>query len=198
VLFVSHNMSAVRNLCGRGLLLVQGQKHFDGSAERTIMEYSSSTPKDSRLSWNRPDDLSRNGIAFETIHATLLGQQPQLRLKCNVVLQADDNGEAVFIAVDICDQLQTPIMQALPFAAPFISGRAGRQHLSLEIDLPPLIPGHYFLDFWIGSHFSSTVDYVKNVVTFEIVDGPSPDRSFPYSPGHGFLVPASRCEFLPV
>jgi lipopolysaccharide transport system ATP-binding protein len=97
--------------------------------------------------------------------------------------------------VDICDQLQVPIMQALPVAKPFIPGSPGIRHLSLEIDLPPLIPGRYLVDFWIGPHFSSTADYVKNAVAFEVSESPSANRSWPHSSNHGFVVPPSRCSY---
>lgn len=39
VLFVSHNMSAVKNLCKRGILLDKGQISFMGTADETISEY---------------------------------------------------------------------------------------------------------------------------------------------------------------
>jgi len=196
VLFVSHNMSAVRNLCSRGLLMVKGQKLFDGTAEQAIAEYSSATTTQSSLTWKRPLNLPQDQIGFESIEVHLSGEESQVQLKCSIVLQSPQSGEPVFIAVDICDQLQTPIMQALPFTKPFISGKSGRQRLSLEIDLPRLIPGQYVLDFWIGSHFSTTADYVKNAVTFEVVQAPSSDRSFPHSSSHGYLVPESRCALV--
>ena len=39
VLFVSHNMSAIQNLCTRGILIRQGQLVFDGTAEQAVTEY---------------------------------------------------------------------------------------------------------------------------------------------------------------
>lgn len=41
VLFVSHNMAAVRNLCKRGVLLNQGQVDFQGSVNETVERYLS-------------------------------------------------------------------------------------------------------------------------------------------------------------
>ncbi|MCQ2102479.1 MAG: polysaccharide ABC transporter ATP-binding protein [Fibrobacter sp.] len=41
VLFVSHNMGAVRNLCKTGIVLSQGQVAFSGSAEEAIGFYTS-------------------------------------------------------------------------------------------------------------------------------------------------------------
>lgn len=39
VLFVSHNMAAVQNLCARGLVVREGHLAFDGSAQEAIADY---------------------------------------------------------------------------------------------------------------------------------------------------------------
>ena len=41
VLFVSHNMGAVKNLCKRGIVLNQGQVAFDGDVEEAVVSYTS-------------------------------------------------------------------------------------------------------------------------------------------------------------
>lgn len=40
VLFVSHNLSAVRNLCNRGIVLCQGTSFFDGTSEESVDFYT--------------------------------------------------------------------------------------------------------------------------------------------------------------
>ena len=45
VLFVSHNMAAIRQLCERSLLLDQGRVVFDGPTEETIDRYQQSLPR---------------------------------------------------------------------------------------------------------------------------------------------------------
>ena len=47
VLFVSHNMGAVKNLCKRGIVLDQGQIAFDGDAEEAIDFYIDSNVQNS-------------------------------------------------------------------------------------------------------------------------------------------------------
>ena len=44
VLFVSHNMAAVRNLCSRGIVLDQGKMVFDGGVEEAIRYYLQEAP----------------------------------------------------------------------------------------------------------------------------------------------------------
>jgi lipopolysaccharide transport system ATP-binding protein len=39
VLFVSHNMAAIQNLCTRGILIREGLLAFDGTAEQAVTEY---------------------------------------------------------------------------------------------------------------------------------------------------------------
>lgn len=45
VLFVSHNMSAVRNLCGTGILLEKGTLTFSGTANEAVNKYLSDNEK---------------------------------------------------------------------------------------------------------------------------------------------------------
>lgn len=195
VLFVSHNMPAIQSLCSRGLVMLGGKVQFDGPTTRAIEAYSNCKTSTSGLSWTRPRGLARPIMAFESIDCVLSGRQPQIRMECDVTLETSETTAPVFVAVDVCDHIGTPLMQAIPATKPFISGSVGRRRVSVQIDLPPLIPGRYSLDFWIGSHFATTSDYVKSVVVFEITDSPSSDRSYPHSPNHGFLVPASRFTF---
>src|SRR5512133_1131145 len=42
VLFVSHNMSIIRNLCNKGLILNEGQSIFTGDAESAVISYVNS------------------------------------------------------------------------------------------------------------------------------------------------------------
>lgn len=48
VLFVSHNMGAVKNLCKRGIVLNQGQVAFDGGVEEAVEYYMESSVRNSK------------------------------------------------------------------------------------------------------------------------------------------------------
>jgi lipopolysaccharide transport system ATP-binding protein len=41
VLFVSHNLEAIRSLCSKGLLLQNGKMIFSGDINKTVSEYVS-------------------------------------------------------------------------------------------------------------------------------------------------------------
>jgi lipopolysaccharide transport system ATP-binding protein len=65
VLFVSHNMEAVRSLCQRGILLKDGQMGGDGNVDDILQEYSNSLP-------NQRFDISTNPKYGLTIQSVLL------------------------------------------------------------------------------------------------------------------------------
>jgi lipopolysaccharide transport system ATP-binding protein len=85
-------------------------------------------------------------------------------------------------------------MQVVPKFEPFIGGAPGVYHVELGIELPPLVPDLYTLDFWIGLHNAETFDLILQALTIEIVDSPDPTRSFPYVHAHGAIVPMSTVK----
>ncbi len=68
VLFVSHNMNAIRNLCGRSVLLSQGRLIEAGPTDEVIEKYASQFQSSiaSRIDFKRPDtDTEAYPIALE-------------------------------------------------------------------------------------------------------------------------------------
>jgi hypothetical protein len=86
-------------------------------------------------------------------------------------------------------------MQAEPIQESPTQLSAGGYRLRIQIELPPLIPGRYTADLWLGSHYSATLDNVKNAIAVTIEHSPSVGRSFPHSADHGRIVPTSKCQF---
>ena len=59
ILFVSHNMGAIRALCSRAVLLEGGQVAFDGDASDAITEYLGKTDEaGGRIFWTRDDSAA--------------------------------------------------------------------------------------------------------------------------------------------
>ena len=146
--------------------------------------------------WIRPSRLATEHIGFEELSVELTGEQPGLTLQCSLRISARSGHAKSFMAADISDSTGTVIMQALPHAAPFIPGAPGSYDLVLEISLPPLIPGAYWLSFWLGPHNTETYDFVQKAVSFEVVENPTPGRMFPHTADHGYIVPKSRCKVI--
>lgn len=76
VLFVSHNMGAIRKLCSRVILLRQGRLVSDGDANATIAAYLTNLDRGASDPFNNNPDRSGNGRAA-FISASVIGPHGQ-------------------------------------------------------------------------------------------------------------------------
>lgn len=196
VLFVSHNMPAVRNLCRRGLVMHQGSVICEGTVDRCVERYLGLSGE-ARSQEYRVEPDPGKALAFRTVNARLLGEQPHhvLRLEMELVSQGDH--KPAHVAVDILDGSGSAIMQAIPTFDGLLRSDSKVHHVTVEIQLPPLIPREYLVSVWAGSHNTETLDWAQQCVSFEVMHSPARKRVFPYTADHGYIVPASVCEYLP-
>lgn len=190
ILFVSHNMAAVENLCRRGLLLDRGTIAAEGDMHRVIQAYQASFEKGQSNSWEfsgssaAPVIVARAGL-------TLNGRQPNHMLTVSCEIESRAAHRDVFVAFDIVNSIGVTVCQAIPVITPFIQFREQPQHFKTEIQLPPLIPDQYKVSIWLGSHNTDTIFWEKEILGFEITDSPTEGRNFPHSHYSGFVVPHS-------
>ena len=95
-------------------------------------------------------------------------------VKCNALIKSDPGGSQAAITIHITDRNFAKIIQVVPKHEAFIGGSPGTYRVELSVVLPPLIPGFYYLDFWLGRYNVVMFDRIEQAVTFEIVDSPVP------------------------
>lgn len=194
VLFVSHNMSAVKTLCSSAILLNSGRLVSIGPVESVMSEYLSAGIAADDQVWRR-EGKTLGALTVEQVSCEVIGKQPSLVLGIDVVLASNANHLPAFIAFDIIDGAGNPVMQALPTLDRFIKGSRKVHNLEVKIDLPPLIPDRYTVGVWVGSHNTETLDCVSRCVMFEVLASPTIGRSFPHHADHGHIVPNSTVGY---
>ena len=195
ILFVSHNMAAVENLCSRGILLNEGTVILDDNISNVTREYQKNLAKNVSGVWTQSLEKD-SALNFQSIELELLGNQPQHQLKLRTILKSNSQHPKAFLAFDFTNSLGQTFMQAIPQIDPFIAFSATPQEITTVVDLPALIPDNYYVTTWIGPHYSQTYDILKEIVCFEINQSPTAGRTFPHSHDHGVLVPTSEIKWL--
>jgi lipopolysaccharide transport system ATP-binding protein len=194
VLFVSHNMQAIGNLCDHCLVMNQGSIIFNGPTREALTVYAESfTNFNSGGEWRRTEANGTVAIQFTEIKSFLYGDAGKMKIDFSLKLEANADFKPSYLAIDI-SSIHTTIMQAIPTLTPFITADNFQESFEVSIDLPPLIPGVYYADFWIGSHNTETVDWVQKAIQFEILESPTPNRTFPHASDHGYVVPDSQVK----
>jgi len=182
ILFVSHNMTAVKQLCSKGVLLEQGQSVATGDIQHIVDLYleknktinqghSVSFEEDSNkdfqlLSANLTDKNSTSKALFECEEEIYLSLQCKLSKPIPGLygyLTVKDSNENLLIETDTLDNLPN-VLESLPM---------GINELVIKIPKRILAPGQYF----VYMNFSSKqnidgfhVDSPGSILSFEITD----------------------------
>jgi lipopolysaccharide transport system ATP-binding protein len=121
VLFVSHNMQAVRQLCSRALILQTGLLGFDGTAHQGILSYLKTLPKSDKstsleaiISKLPPDPVFRlKGISLsqqgQPLGNRVVNGEP---LKIDIAYQILQKTIGFRIFFDLCDSEDTLIFRS--------------------------------------------------------------------------------------
>ena len=157
VLFVSHNMAAVRSLCSRAVLLRGGRVVADGDTDRVVDEYMRPAEGQDQavVELTRPE-----GARVWMTQATLRADGvPTASFSMGSTLELD-------IAFEASEPLKTPRFSwVLQHAggeqlltsdnrhqpAPSFSQPATSGHVTCDLGVVPLGPGRYVFSFWFGN-----------------------------------------------
>jgi lipopolysaccharide transport system ATP-binding protein len=200
VLFVSHNMAAIRRLCGRGILLERGTVAAIGPMEAVADLYvqpgehgegARFDPRDRRgTGWARVTDVRivdehEEPVAARPCDADLLVEVTievadeaaagtSLRgLIVELVVRSHD-GEALLSLMNVDD---TGV--ALPDA------RACR--VLVRLPGPTFVPGRYGIDVFVGIPFLQHVDEISGALVFDVLPPVEPWRPYELHQSRGLL-----------
>ncbi|MDZ4665852.1 MAG: ABC transporter ATP-binding protein [Bacteroidota bacterium] len=208
VLFVSHNMGAVQNLCNTCMYLKNGQIEGRGTTKSIIESYLNEN-RNVQLTGIIPPDFYRlytNGEAFfRKILITDLEGNVIDRLAFNqsfkvvVELEAMQDLKNVMININIGTTLGQPILYAVEKDNSSYVGRniSKGSHTVEAVFNVRLLPGKY--SFTLGVNYlanGNTIDWVENVY-FISVDkiGYNKNEVYPWDDVHGFVEPDSKWSF---
>jgi lipopolysaccharide transport system ATP-binding protein len=174
VLFVSHNMSMISNLCRQGMVLEAGKIQFAGHVSDAVMNYYESG--------RSPAENARNAFVSETaelLHSELIGvsdysdvtihQDLTVRMKYRVLKPTD--GTCVpnfhfFTADGTCAFVATPVN--------IDRQTTGAYHADCVIPGDLLNEGTFFVGVALTTHFDNKPYriefYDRNALTFNVID----------------------------
>jgi lipopolysaccharide transport system ATP-binding protein len=191
VLFVSHNMAAVQNLCTKGILLENGIVSTQGDVDNVIRNYLETNKlSDFWIQNNKPI----SGVYISSANVIITGRQPNLKLIINTEIFINEStNKKAFLAFYISAIDSSPLMEAIPeYDIIDCSKPKTHKYIKTELELNGLIPGVYNLGIWIGIEHSVTLDWQREIIQFEIGESPILGRTVSFPKHAGFLIPNSK------
>lgn len=199
VLFVSHNISSVRNLCNKGLVLTNGSTAFFGGINEAISRYLNSGD-DFNSSQN---DLThfKERIGTQIMRFNEVSVLVNGRPSANCMI-----GDSVTFTMLVHSSANVRFRMALQIYSyeeifianiensdssfemdPFI----GEKRISVSFNDLRLYPGKYKIGLWLGDKTSEeALDYLKYCIGIEVLPGSEKvKRVLPKNRGFYFFTP---------
>lgn len=162
VLFVSHNMAAIENLCPRTIWIDQGQVRQDGDTAEVIKAYLSTftTAQEADLDlFHIKDRAGIGGIRYSRIEFLNIDRQPLKLIRSGESLIArlhycaEKYIQAPHFGLELYTELGTLITSfntwTTGFNIPTLPSGSGC--IELEIDSLNFVPGRYYISLWLSS-----------------------------------------------
>ena len=179
VLYVSHNMNTIRQLCDRCVVLEKGKLIFDGDVEKAIEIYMHQN-EDFRLSYeysnvkrsiNESRRLQLTGIDFLNRIKTQIKKGEKLELKIHCKINEDISNVGIRFEIFYLDQTIAGTM----FSNNMVSGKKGEQiDIVADMETKHFAPGKYkvvALAYERDNYGNQVgVDRVEPAMYFEIIE----------------------------
>jgi lipopolysaccharide transport system ATP-binding protein len=177
VLFVSHNMAAIRSLCSRGILLAKGEKVFEGSAgecvDRYLAEVTQNATNEVDLTNVRRPKVADTTLKINKVRLGSRDGRPLIRagdpVDIEMFFSVDAPLEDVVLGINVSSGDNVSILEcrnshsygAIDELLP------GEYSIQCRIEQNVLSPGMYVLNVG-GRCAAKTLDYVPQAMTFEV------------------------------
>jgi len=167
VLFVSHNMASVMNLCSRGIVLESGRVKADLDVSGAIEVYSAATENSQSevLPDISPLKPQFKSIRLESDHCNF-GENIEINVELTSPYDVDAG-----IEIEVHDERGMAIVytSTAPMAATLVSIQAGREN-SYKLTLGPLnlATGSYVLYFWLIKPWAENYHIVRQGLKFSV------------------------------
>jgi len=188
VLFVSHNMGAIQNLCTSALYLKNGLLHNTGPTEKIIAEYlSNETTLSGKISFEKKEELALqlNELTIldsngESTSSLLCGEQFKLELN----LEMHETKGNVEIGIGIADNMDFNVYSD---KSDSFQLNKGENKFIYTNKHTILAPGNYMVTVNIFFNGKS-IDYKEKILSFEVSELTASGVKYNLRPGEGSIV----------
>jgi lipopolysaccharide transport system ATP-binding protein len=174
ILFVSHNMTAVKSLCTRGIVLKNGVVDFAGNEKEAVKHYLYGEDNDvtamNRL-WDDDTAPEDNGIKLKKIEIkpennNYLDTDTAFKIVLDIENNVENKNIDCSIRVLTSDEII--VFTAGAFLSSKRDSLKAVYHIFYEIPAFLLNAGYYKIDIIIGESQKYLLAYFSSIISFEI------------------------------
>ena len=202
VLFVGHNMSAVKTLCHTGVVLKSGQILFHGNAEDAVEHYleHSNAEKSYFVDVEGRPRRVKSGcvitslmVQSKTLKTTRFAISEDMTFTLSVRLDEQNAQIGVSVFVLLLDSEDKVVLSSFQKDSdhPFIYGRTSEVRLAFAADIRP---DKYMVACGLVNRAGEAIDWIDEVLQLEVMPVFADGRPFDDRQGIGYVRPRVSYE----
>jgi lipopolysaccharide transport system ATP-binding protein len=173
ILFVSHNMSAIRQICGRAILLESGRLANDGDANRVCDGYLAKLSSPASLTRTfETDAFVLEGVSVTGLDGAVIKPFDRVQISVDIKPKVDIRDPGLYIGILTAGGVRVCGLDMKDFATIGPIRKGERTRLGMVIEELPLLPGAYFLELHLKDMSVLRIEFVQERFPFEVVETP--------------------------
>ena len=191
VLYVSHNMNTIRQLCDRCVVLDKGKVVFEGDVESAIGVYVGNHQNSERFvdlsAWHRDPEFNPHPVTMQSIEIT--NQESSYipvgtKMRTKLTMVSEKSYPQCYVRIIIKTTEGVPVTM-LTCNAPFSVSENSNTVLDVLIDTSMIVPGRYTLSpviYEVNEYGGyNNLDGLKGIYCFEICTVPNFNHNMPWT-----------------
>jgi ABC-type polysaccharide/polyol phosphate transport system ATPase subunit len=169
ILFVSHNMSAVRSICKQALIIESGRVVAQGDIDHTVDQYLS------QLNTSSGETVETNtfivtGVQVTSSAGPVIKTFDRVEMKVQFTPKADILDPGVYMSILTMDSRRLTGLDFKDFvtAVPLRAGKPAE--LGFVIESLPLLPGTYQVEVHLKDMSKHLIEFVPQTYEFEVAE----------------------------
>lgn len=171
ILFVSHNMSAVRSICRQALIIEKGrvvaQGEIDATVDRYLSQISATPDLDEVVETNT---FSVTSVEVSSASGPVIKTFDPVQVKVRFIPKVDIKDPGLYVSILTMDSRRLTGLDLKDFitAAPLAAGELAE--LGFTIESLPLLPGTYQLEIHLKDMAQRRIEIVPRTFKFEVAE----------------------------
>ena len=171
ILFVSHNMSAVRSICAQALIVEKGAVVAHGEINQTVDQYLAGiNASDSRTEAVETNNFSLSSVEIESAAGPVIKTFDPVQVKVRFVPKTDIQDPGLYVSILTIDSRRLTGLDLKDFITTASLPAGQPAELGFTIESLPLLPGSYQLEIHLKDMARSLVEIVPKTFDFEVAE----------------------------
>ena len=171
ILFVSHNMSAVRSICKHALIIEQGkvvgQGEIDATVDRYLSRINSQQPAVQRVETNT---FSVTSVEVESVAGPVIKTFDPVQVKVRFIPKTEIRDPGLYVSILTIESRRLAGLDLKDFITTASLPAGEVSELGFTIESLPLLPGAYQLEIHLKDMARGLIEMVPRTFQFEVAE----------------------------